>query len=133
VESSIREHSGRAQRAIQETVDQLGWAINRLFKGLRDDSLLHEAEELADRLVLACTRARLSRAARAARALQSLMKLAPEDVYSMRETFHHKLFELLGLVRVLTDTDSDAGAAGPASPPSEQSSGLRSRPVRARP
>jgi GAF domain-containing protein len=133
VEKSIRVHSGRAHQGIHDTVDQLGWVINRLAKGVWEESRRRQAQELADRLVAACTRARLRRAARAARALQSLMKLAPEDVHSIKETFTFKLFELLGLVRVLTDADSEAGSPRRVLPPAADSSKIASRSLRTAP
>jgi hypothetical protein len=132
VERSNREQAVRAIPGIQDSVDQLGEAILALIKrGFWEEPRRRRAEELADRLVAACTRARLGRVARAARALQSLMKLSPEEAHSIEETLCHKLFELLGLVRVLTDADSAAGASGPGSPTPPLSSRDRSRSLRA--
>ena len=114
MERSSQVSSGCARQAIHDAVDQLGWAVHRLVKGLWQESWRLQAEELAECLVAACTRAGLRRAAQAARALQSLMKFGPRNVGSVEETLHFKLFELLGLVRVLADAESASDAPSQA-------------------
>jgi hypothetical protein len=119
-----------ACKGIHDIVAQLGPAIHALLKGLWDEPVRGRAGELADRLVAACAKARLRRATQAARALQSLVKLAREDVRPMKDHLSDKLFELLGMVTVLTDTDSSAGPVSlrsyqPTIPAKDRSRALR--------